>query len=73
MATCLGHKQGTGCYHRSRCTQKRVNWERWQLCHGCARILHPEYYKGKKNHGVNKPRDIEASTFAQIEEAIITS
>ena len=52
MATCLGHRFGTGCNHRSRSTQKRVNWENWQLCHKCARILHPEYYKDKKNHGV---------------------
>ena len=54
MATCLGHKQGTDCYHRSRSTQKRVNWENWQLCHECAVKLHPEYYKDKKNHGVRK-------------------
>lgn len=54
MATCLGHKQGTGCYHRSRSTQKRDNWENWQLCHSCARILHPEHYKDKKNHGVRR-------------------
>jgi len=49
---CLGHREGTGCYHRSRSTQKRDNWEKWQLCHKCARILHPEFYKNKKNHGV---------------------
>ena len=54
---CLGHKHGTGCYHRSRCTQKRVNWEKWQLCHECARKLHPEFYKDKKNHGVRKVMD----------------
>ena len=52
MATCLGHRYGTGCNHRSRSPQKRVNWENWQLCHKCARILHPEFYKNKKNHGV---------------------
>lgn len=52
MATCLGHKQGTGCYHRSRSTQKRENWELWQLCYKCARKLHIKYYKDKKNHGV---------------------
>ena len=52
MATCLGHRFGTECYHRSRSTQKRDNWELWQLCYKCARILHPEYYKDKKNHGV---------------------
>ncbi len=54
MASCLGHKQGTGCYHRSRSTQKRDNWELWQLCYNCARILHKEYYKDKKNHGVRR-------------------
>ena len=54
LATCLGHRQGTGCYHRSRSTQKRENWENWQLCHECARKLHPDYYKDKKNHGVRK-------------------
>lgn len=54
MATCLGFRQGTGCKHRSRSTQKRVNWENWQLCHECAVKLHPEYYKDKKNHGVRK-------------------
>ena len=54
LATCLGHRQGTGCHHRSRSTQKRDNWENWQLCHECARKLHPDFYKGKKNHGVRK-------------------
>jgi hypothetical protein len=52
VATCLGYRYGTNCHHRSRSTQKRVNWENWQLCHKCARRLHPEYYKGKKDHGV---------------------
>ena len=56
MATCLGYRQGTGCRHRSRSTQKRDNWELWQLCHECARKLHPEFYKNKKNHGVRKIR-----------------
>ena len=54
MATCLGHKFGTGCYHRSRSTQRRDNWENWQLCYECARKLYPEFYKDKKNHGVRK-------------------
>ena len=54
MATCLGHREGTGCYHRSRSTQRRDNWEKWQLCHECARKLHPDFYKDKKNHGVRK-------------------
>jgi len=54
VATCLGHRQGTGCSHRSRSTQKRDNWENWQLCYECARKLHPKYYKDKKNHGVRK-------------------
>ena len=54
MATCLGHRNGTGCSHRSRSTQKRENWEKWQLCYACARKLHPEYYADKKNHGVRK-------------------
>ena len=57
MATCLGHRQGTECYHRSRSTQKRDNWENWQPCHTCARKLHPEFYKDKKNHGVRKIRE----------------
>ena len=52
MATCLGHRFGTGCHHRSRSTQKRVNWEKWQLCYHCAKILHPEFYKSIKHHGV---------------------
>ncbi len=52
MATCLGHRFGTGCHHRSRSTQKRDNWQKWQLCMKCARILHPKYYENKKNHGV---------------------
>ena len=71
MATCLGHRYGTECYHRSRSTQKRDNWEKWQLCYKCARYLHPEYYKGKKNHGVRKTSDITTKTkkpFAIIEE-----
>ncbi len=54
MATCLGHREGTDCHHRSRSTQKRENWENWQLCFKCARKLHPEFYKDKKNHGVRK-------------------
>ena len=54
MATCLGYREGTGCRHRSRSTQKRENWELWQLCHECARKLHPDHYKNKKNHGVRK-------------------
>jgi len=52
MVLCLGHRQGTGCYHRSRNRQMRENWEKFQLCYKCARILHPAYYKDKKNHGV---------------------
>ena len=54
LATCLGYRQGTGCRHISRSTQRRENWENWQLCYECARILHPKYYKNKKNHGVRK-------------------
>ena len=54
MATCKGHLQGTGCYHRSRSTQRRDNWTKWQLCYTCAYKLHPEFYKDKKNHGVRK-------------------
>lgn len=52
LATCLGYREGTGCKHRSRSTQKRENWEIWQLCYRCARKLHPEYYANKKDHGV---------------------
>ena len=59
MATWLGYRYGTDCMHRSRSTQKRENWELWQLCHKCARILHPEYYKDKKNHGVRTPCKLE--------------
>lgn len=62
MATCLGHKHGTGCFHRSRSTQKRENWQNWQLCMKCARILHPEFYKDKKNHGVRTLREDEHYT-----------
>lgn len=66
MATCLGHRartpkypNGTGCYHRSRSTQMRDNWTKWQLCFGCARKLHPQFYKNTKNHGVRKARTME--------------
>lgn len=66
MATCLGHRartrefpNGTGCYHRSRSTQKRENWENWQLCHECARKLHANHYKDKKNHGVRKVKETQ--------------
>jgi len=66
LATCLGHRarttkypNGTGCYHRSRSTQKRDNWEKFQLCFSCARKIHPEFYKGKKNHGVRTVRKSE--------------
>ena len=52
LATCLGHRFGTGCTHRSRSRQMRHNWNEWQLCYKCARKLHPEFYKNKKNHGV---------------------
>jgi len=64
VATCLGHRQGTGCSHRSRSTQKRDNWENWQLCYECARKLHPKYYKDKKNHGVRKV--IENTKYTEI-------
>ena len=57
VAMCLGYRFGTGCKHHSRCTQKRVNWEKWQLCMRCARRLHPEFYKNKKNHGVKTFED----------------
>ncbi|MCH7611851.1 MAG: hypothetical protein IIB45_00650 [Candidatus Marinimicrobia bacterium] len=53
MATCLGYRYGTGCSHRSRCTQKRENWENWQLCYSCARKLHPEFYKDKKSKSLS--------------------
>jgi len=49
---CMGHRLGTGCRHRSRSTQKRENWENWQLCYPCAKKLHPEFYKNKKHHGI---------------------
>jgi len=52
LATCLGHRFGTGCEHRSRSTQMRDNWEKWQLCYKCARLLHPKYYEDKRHHGV---------------------
>ncbi len=69
MAMCLGHRFGTECYHRSRCTQKRVNWEKWQLCHKCARLLHPEFYKDKKNHGVRTvPENEHSKTPFAIQE-----
>lgn len=61
LATCLGYRYGTGCMHRTRDPQKRVNWEKWQLCHHCARILHPEYYKDKKKHGVKTTQGAEFS------------
>ncbi len=48
----MGHRQGTGCYKRSRSTQKRDNWQNWQLCYFCALKLHPQYYIDKKKHGV---------------------
>lgn len=54
MATCLGYRYGTGCMHRSRSTQKRVNWVEWQLCERCARKLHPGYYAKIRNHGVRQ-------------------
>ena len=68
LATCLGHRYGTGCYHRSRSTQKRDNWELWQLCYNCARKLHPEYYEDKKHHGVRKAREPENTIPFGIEE-----
>ncbi len=54
MAVCLGHRFGTGCQHKTRSTQKTDNWELWQLCYECAVKLHPEYYAGKKTHGVRE-------------------
>ena len=69
IARCLGYREGTDCRHLSRCTQKRENWEKWQLCHTCARLLHPEFYKGKRNHGVRKVSPIkpENSIFNLVE------
>ena len=52
MAQCLGYREGTDCYHRTRDPQKTDNWEKWQLCYKCARIIHPEFYKDEKKHGV---------------------
>ena len=45
MRICTGHLYGTGCQHRNRSKTPRINWDKWQLCHKCARILHPEYYQ----------------------------
>jgi hypothetical protein len=46
-----------------------VNWERWQLCHKCARLLHPEFYKDKKNHGVRTvPENEHSKTPFAIQE-----
>lgn len=70
MAQCLGHKEGTDCYHRSRYTQKRDNWENWQLCYKCARILHPEFYKNEKNHGV---RTVTNGKFSKIPFGIVAT
>ena len=69
MATCLGHREGTGCHHRSRSTQKRDNWELWQLCHSCARKLHKDFYKNTKNHGVRKVR--ENTQYAKVPFGIV--
>ena len=41
----------------------RDNWTKWQLCHSCARKLHPEFYKNKKNHGV---RTVPDSKYSKI-------
>jgi len=65
LATCLGHRFGTGCHHRSRSTQKRDNWEKWQLCMRCARLLHPNFYKNKKNHGVRPFRE-DGKKYAKV-------
>jgi hypothetical protein len=58
MAQCLGHRYGTGCYHRSRTTRNRENWKNWQLCHKCARIIHPEYYANKKYEEIHSSEEI---------------
>ena len=63
MARCLGYRYGTGCQHRSRSTQRRENWEKWQLCYKCAKVLHPEYYKDKKDHGV---RTVSGNQYSKL-------
>ena len=38
VATCLGHKHGTGCRKNSRSPKAR-NWKDFQLCNACYCIL----------------------------------
>ena len=45
---------GTGCYRITRDPQKRKNWVNYQLCHDCAKSLHPKDYEELRNHGTNK-------------------
>ena len=52
---CLGYRHETGCHRRTTKTQNSHNWIEWQLCYNCARRVHPEFYEGKKHHGVRTP------------------
>ncbi len=49
MATCLGHKYGTGCYKNSK-SPRAKNWIDYQLCHKCYCVLITKT-KPRKGHG----------------------
>jgi hypothetical protein len=49
VATCLGHKRGTGCHKNSRSPKAR-NWKDHQLCYSCYCIIILDI-PPKKGHG----------------------
>jgi hypothetical protein len=52
ITRCLGHIFGTGCMKTRGGSSDAPNWVKWQLCYECAKILQPEFYENKRNHGV---------------------
>ena len=72
LVKCLGNKLGnTGCSHRSRSPQKHDNWELWQLCYKCAKILHPEYYKNNKYQDKHQDKHQEKYKMKKSKASII--
>ena len=61
---CQGHKYGTGCMKTSSYPDAE-NWKMFQMCYGCAKKLHPEFYATKPDHGVGDNR-LNARVYADM-------
>jgi len=67
MVTCLGHKEGTDCYFRTK-ERKATNWAKWQLCANCARTLHPTAYTGKPVRGNGNRGERKLPTYSLLRQ-----